>query len=194
MEARGLELREAERGVFRARGDGPFGGGIVPLRRDGDDRIGVAVPLPEDGLRDVRPAPRCARARAAVGAIGRMGAQEMEYGCRHVLGEGEASQLVVHDRDMGEAVSGIRAPVGERRHRLHEVAAIAYDPGGAQDVVLRASRHGKVACRLGLAVDGEGAEGLVLRMGLPRPVEDVVRGDVDEADAVPSHNSTYQTW
>lgn len=184
MEAGGFQLLEGERGMRRPRGYGALGGCVVLCGGDGADGGSVAVPRIEDGTGYAGPAPRGARSRAAVGAEGRMGVQEMEYGSRHVPGEREPSQLVVHDGDLGEAVPGIRAPVGERGHRLHEVVPVSYDPGGAQDVVLRASRHGEVACRLGLAVDGEGAEGLVLRVELPRAVEDIVGGDVDEADAV----------
>ena len=182
MEAGGFQLLEEERGVLRPGGYGALGGCVVLCGGDGTDGGSVAVPRIEDGTRYVGPAPRGARARAAVGAEGRMGAQEMEDGLGHVLREGEPSCLVVHDGDLGEIVPGIRAPIRERGHRLHEVVAIPYDPGGAEDIVPGASRDGEVACRLGLAVDGEGAEGLVLRMELPRPVEDVVRGDVDEAD------------
>ena len=168
-------------------GPGGYGalGGCVVL--GGGDRlhgIAVSVPLLEDRTGDVGPAPDSSRSRAAVGAICGMRVQEMEDGRCHVPGEGEPSQLVVHDGDLGEAVPGVRAPVGEGRHRLHEVVPFPYDPGGAQDVVLRASCHGKVACRLGLAVDGERRERLVLRVELLRPVEDIVGRDVDEADAV----------
>lgn len=110
------------------RGYGALGGCVVLGGRDRAHGGSVAVPRIEDGTGYVGPAPDSARSRAAVGAEGRMGAQEMEDGLRHVLGEGEASQLVVHDRDLGEIVPGIRAPVGERGHRLHEVVPLAYDP------------------------------------------------------------------
>ena len=49
----------------------------------------------------------------------------------------------------------------------------------------RAPGHGDVAGGLGLAVDGQRAEGLVLGMDLGRAVEDVVGGHVDERDPVP---------
>ena len=48
----------------------------------------------------------------------------------------------------------------------------------------RAAGHGDVAGGLGLAVDGQRAEGLVLRVDLDRAVEDVVGGHVDERDPV----------
>ena len=48
----------------------------------------------------------------------------------------------------------------------------------------RAPGHGDVAGGLGLAVDGQRAEGLVLRVDLGGAVEDVVAGYVDERDAV----------
>ena len=48
----------------------------------------------------------------------------------------------------------------------------------------RAAGHGDVAGGLGLAVDGQRAEGLVPGMDLGRAVEDVVGGHVDERDPV----------
>lgn len=62
--------------------------------------------------------------------------------------------------------------------------ALADDPGAAHDVVARAPGHGDVAGGLGLAVDGQRAEGLVLGMDLRGAVEDVVGGHVDQGDAV----------
>lgn len=56
--------------------------------------------------------------------------------------------------------SGVGHPVGEGPHRLYEVVAVADDPGAAHHVVPGAAGHGEVASGLGLAVDGEGAEGL----------------------------------
>ena len=47
-----------------------------------------------------------------------------------------------------------------------------------------ATGHGDVAGGLGLAVDGERAEGLVLGVDLGRAIEDVVGGHVDEHDPV----------
>ena len=61
---------------------------------------------------------------------------------------------------------------------------LADDPGAAHDVVARAPCHGDVAGGLGLAVDGQRAEGLVLVMDLGGAVEDVVGGHVDEGDPV----------
>ena len=114
--------------MHRPRGDGTLGGCVVLGGGDGAHGIAVAVPRIEDGTGYVGPAPDSARSRAAVGAVCRMRVQQMEYGLRHVLREGEPSQLVVHDRDLDEAVPGIRAPVGEDGHRLHEVVPLAYDP------------------------------------------------------------------
>lgn len=48
----------------------------------------------------------------------------------------------------------------------------------------RAPRHGDVAGGLGLAVDGQRGEGLLLVVDLGRAVEDVVGGHVDQGDAV----------
>ncbi len=48
----------------------------------------------------------------------------------------------------------------------------------------RAAGHGDVACCLGLAVDGQRGEGLLLIMHLGGAVEDVVGGHVDERDTV----------
>ena len=62
---------------------------------------------------------------------------------------------------------------------------LADDPAGAHDVVVRAPGHGDVAGGLGLAVDGQRGERLVLRVDLGGAVEDVVGGYVDQGDAVP---------
>ena len=97
----------------------------------------------------------------------------------------QAAQLVVHDRDPLEPVLRVGHAVGERLHGLDEVAALADDPAGAHDVVARAPGHGDVAGGLGLAVDGQRAEGLLLVMHLGGAVEDVVGGHVDEGDPVP---------
>ena len=110
--------------------------------------------------------------------------QHVEDGRGHVAREGQATQLVVHDADLFQLVLWIGGAVGEPPHRLHEVVAIADDPGTAHDVVLRAPGDGEIAGGLGLAVDGEGREGLILGMDLCRAVEDVVGGDVDQGDAV----------
>lgn len=109
----------------------------------------------------------------------------MEDGTGHVAREGQAAQLVVHDGDPLEPVLGVGYAVGEALHRLDEVVALADDPAGAHDVVARAPRHGDVAGGLGLAVDGQRGEGLVLGMDLRGAVEDVVGGHVDQGDPVP---------
>ena len=56
----------------------------------------------------------------------------------------------------------------------------------------RAPGHGDVAGGLGLAVDGQWGERLVLRVDLGSAVEDVVGGDVHERDAVPGAGSGEQ--
>ena len=56
----------------------------------------------------------------------------------------------------------------------------------------RAPGHGDVAGGLGLAVDGQRAEGLVLRVDLGGAVEDVVGGYVDERDPVPGAGAGEQ--
>ncbi len=48
----------------------------------------------------------------------------------------------------------------------------------------RAPGHGQVARGLGLAVDGQRAEGLALGVVSPGAVEHVVGGDVHQGDAV----------
>lgn len=184
MEADGLEFRQVERGVDRARGDGARGVRIVVGGADRHDPVAVAVGGLEDGAGDVRPALHGAGAGAVVGAVGRVRPQHVEDGPRHVAREGQASQLVVHDRDLLEPVLGVCDAVGEPPHGLDEVAALADDPAGAHDVVAGAAGHGDVAGGLGLAVDGQRAEGLVLVMHLGGAVEDVVAGHVDEGDPV----------
>ena len=110
--------------------------------------------------------------------------QHVEDGLGHVAREGQAAQLVVHDRDLLEPVLGVGDAVGQALHGLDEVVPLADDPAGAHDVVARAPGHGDVAGGLGLAVDGKRAEGLDLGMDLGRAVEDVVGGHVDEGDPV----------
>lgn len=100
--------------------------------------------------------------------------QHVEDGSRHVAREGQASQLVVHDGDLRELILGVGYAVGEALHRLDEVVPLADDPGAAHDVVARAAGHGDVAGGLGLAVDGQRAEGFVLCVDLRGAVEDVV--------------------
>ena len=185
VEADRLEPGQVERGVDRARGDGALGARVVVGGADRHDPVAVAVSGLEDGAGDVGPALHGAGAGAAVGAVGRVRAQHVEDGPGHVAREGQAAQLVVHDGDLREPVLGVGDAVGERLHGLDEVAALADDPGAAHDVVARAAGHGDVAGGLGLAVDGQRAEGLVLVVHLGGAVEDVVGGDVHERDAVP---------
>ena len=118
--------------------------------------------------------------------------QHVEDGLRHVAREGQASQLVVHDGDLAQLVIRVGDAIGQPLHRLHEVVALADDPGAAHDVVARAPGHGDVAGGLGLAVDGQRAEGLILGMDLGRAVEDVVGGHVDQGDPVPGAGAGEQ--
>ena len=168
----------------RARGDGAGGAGVVVGGRNRHDLVPVAVGGLEDGAGDVRPGPDGAGARAVIGAVGGVCPQHVEDGLGHVAREGQAAQLVVHDGDLREIVLGVGYAVGERLHGLDEVVALADDPGAAHDVVARAPGHGDVAGSLGLAVDGQRGERLVLRVDLGGAVEDVVGGDVDQGDAV----------
>ena len=185
MEPDRLEPGKVERGVDRARGDGTGGARVVVGGRNRHDLVAVAVGGPEDGAGDVGPGPHGAGARAVIGAVGGVRPQHVEDGLRHVAREGQASQLVVHDGDPLQLVLRIGDAVGEPLHGLHEVAALADDPGAAHDVVARAPGHGDVAGGLGLAVDGQRGEGLVLVVHLGGAVEDVVGGHVDEGDPVP---------
>ena len=184
MKADRLELGQVERGVDRARGDGALGARVVVGGRYRHDPVPVAVGGLEDGAGDIGPALHGAGAGAVVGAVGGVRPQHVEDGPGHVAREGQAAQLVVNDRDLPEPVIGVGDAVGQALHGLHEVAALADDPAGAHDVVARAPGHGDVAGGLGLAVDGQRAEGLVLVMHLGGAVEDVVGGDVHERDAV----------
>ena len=184
MKADRLELGQVERGVDRARGDGALGAGVVVGGRYRQDLLAVAVGRLEDGAGDVGPGLDGAGARAVIGAVGGVRPQHVEDGLGHVAREGQAAQLVVHDRDLREPVLRVGDAVGERLHRLDEVAALADDPGASHDVVARAAGHGDVAGGLGLAVYGQRAEGLILCVHLGGAVEDVVAGYVDERDAV----------
>lgn len=180
-----LEPGQVERGVDRARGDGARGARVVVGSRHRHYLLAVAVGGLEDGAGDVRPGPDGAGARAVIGAVGRVHAQHVEDGPGHVAREGQASQLVVHDGDLLELVLGVGDAVGERLHGLDEVVPLADDPAGAHDVVAGTPGHGDVARGLGLAVDGQRGEGLVLGVDLGRAVEDVVGGHVDQGDPVP---------
>lgn len=185
MEPDRLEPGQVERGVDRARGDGAGGIRVVVGGADRRDLLPVAVGCLEDGAGDVGPGPHGAGAGAVIGAVGGVRPQHVEDGLGHVAREGQAAQLVVDDGDLLEPVLRVGDAVGERPHGLDEVVPLADDPGAAHDVVARAPGHGDVAGGLGLAVDGQRAEGLVLVMHLGGAVEDVVGGDVDERDAVP---------
>lgn len=184
MEAGSLELGQVERGVDRARGDGALGVCVVVGGRHRHDPVAVAVGGLEDGAGDVRPGLHGAGAGAVIGAVGGLRVQHVEDGLGHVAREGQAAQLVVDHGDLREPVLGVGDAVGQALHGLDEVAALADDPGAAHDVVARAARHGDVARGLGLAVDGQRAEGLLLGVHLRGAVEDVVAGHVDERDAV----------
>ena len=169
----------------RARCDGAGGAGVVVGRGDRDHLAAVAVGGLEDGAGDVRPGLHRAGAGAVIGPVGGVRPQYVEDGLGHVAREGQASPLVVDHGDLHELVLRVGDAVGETLHGLDEVVALADDPAGAHDVVLGAVRHGDVAGGLGLAVDGQRTEGLVLGVHLGRAVEDVVGGHVDERDPVP---------
>ena len=184
MEADRLEPGQVERGVDRARCDWAGGAGVVVGGADRHDLLAVAVGGLEDGACDVGPGPDRAGAGAVVGAVGGVRPQHVEDGPGHVAREGQAAQLVVDHGDLLQLVLGIGDAVGQPLHGLDEVVPLADDPAGAHDVVARAPCHGDVAGGLGLAVDGQGAEGLVLGMDLGGAVEDVVGGHVDQGDVV----------
>lgn len=184
MEPDRLEPGQVERGVDRARGDGARGARVVVGGADRHDLLAVAVDGLEDGARDVRPALNGAGAGAVVGAVGGLQIKHVEDGLRHVAREGQSAQLVVDHGDALEPVLGVGDAVGQRLHGLDEVVPLADDPAGAHDVVARAACHGDVAGGLGLAVDGQRAEGLLLVVHLGGAVEDVVGGHVDERNPV----------
>ena len=187
-----LELGQVERGVDRARGDGALGTRVVVGGRYRHDLLPVAVGGLEDGAGDVGPGPDRTRAGTVVGTEGGLVPQHVEDGPGHVAREGQASQLVVDDGDLVQLVVRVGYAVGQPPHGLHEVVALADDPAGAHDVVARAARHGDVARGLGLAVDGQRAGGLVLRVDLGGAVEDVVGGHVHERDTVPGAGAGEQ--
>ena len=158
MEADRLEPGQVERGVDRARGDGSLGAGVVVGGRHRHDPVAVAVGGIEDGAGDVGPGLHRAGAGAVIRAVGGVRPQHVEDGLGHVARECQAAQLVVHDGDLVQLVVRVGDAVGERLHGLHEVVALADDPGAAHDVVAGAAGHGDVAGGLGLAVDGQGGE------------------------------------
>ena len=176
----------------RARGDGAGGICVVVGGAHRHDPLAVAVGGLEDGAGDVGPGLDGAGARAVVGAVGGVRPQHVEDGLGHVAREGQAAQLVVHDRDLREPVLRVGDAVGQALHGPDEVVPLADDPGAAHDVVARAPRHGDVAGGLGLAVDGQRGEGLLLGVDLGGAVEDVVGGHVDQGDAVPGAGAGEQ--
>ena len=192
MEADRLEPGQVERGVDRARCDGARGVRVVVGGRNRHDLLAVAVGGLEDGAGDIGPALDGAGAGAVVGAVGGVRPQHVEDGLGHVAREGQAAQLVVHDRDLLEPVLGVGHAVGQLLHRLDEVVPLADDPAGAHDVVAGAPCHGDVAGGLGLAVDGQRGEGLLLVVHLGGAVEDVVGGHVDQRDPVPGAGAGEQ--
>ena len=176
----------------RTRGDGAGGIRVVVGGRNRHDPVAVAVGGLEDGAGDVGPRLDGARAGAVVGAVGRVRPQHVEDGLGHVAREGQAAQLVIDHGDLLQLVVRVGDAVGERLHGLHEVVPLADDPGAAHDVVARAPGHGDVAGGLGLAVDGQRAEGLLLGVDLGGAVEDVVGGHVDQGDPVPGAGAGEQ--
>ena len=187
-----LESGQVERGVDRARCDGARGVRVVVGGRNRHDLIPVTVDGLEDGAGDVRPGLHRAGAGAVVGAVGGVRPQHVEDGLGHVAREGQAAQLIVRDGNLLQLVIRVGDAVGKALHGLDEVVALADDPAGAHDVVARAAGHGDVAGGLGLAVDGQRAEGLALGMDLGGAVEDVVTGHVDQGDAVPGAGAGEQ--
>ena len=166
---------------------------VVLCRANSPHGACVSVAQREDLFSNAGPALYCARACQIVGAVGtshtRLAvavsvAQQPENALCHVTSEGQTSELVVYHSNLVERIFRVGAAIGKRHHRLDEVVPLADDPGAAHDVVARAPGHGDVAGGLGLAVDGKGAEGLLLGMDLGGAVEDVVAGHVDEGDAV----------
>ena len=111
------------------RGDRAPGARVVVGGAHGNDLVAVAVPGLEARAGDVRPAPDGARPGAVVGAVGGAGLEHVEDGGGHVAGEGEPSQLVVHDGHLAKGVLGVGHPVGEGAHGPDEVVPVADDPG-----------------------------------------------------------------
>lgn len=188
-----LNLRQRKRRMLWPGRNRAAGARVVFGRAHGPHGVGVAVAQLEHLRSYVGPGGHAAGAGQVVGAafagrarllVALAVAQEPEDALRHVAREGEAAELVVHHGHLVKRIVRIGAAVGERRHGAHEVLALADDPAGANDVVLGAIRHGDVARRLGLAVDAQGAEGLVLAVLLARAVEHVVAGDMHERDSV----------
>ena len=104
VEAGGLELGQVERGVDRARGDGARGARVVVGGGNRHYLLAVAVGGVEDGAGDVGPGPDGSGAGAVIGPVGGVRPQHVEDGPGHVAREGQAAQLVVHDRDLLELI------------------------------------------------------------------------------------------
>ena len=192
MEARGLEPGQVERGVDRARGDGAGGICVEVGGAHRHDPLAVAVGGLEDGAGDVGPAPHGPGTGAVIRAVGGVRPQHVEDGLGHVAREGQTAELVVDHGDFLQLILGVGDAVGKALHGLDEVVSLADDPGAAHDVVARAPRHGDVTGGLGLAVDGQRAEGLVLVVDPGGAVEDVVGGHMDQGDPVPGAGAGEQ--
>ena len=199
--ARGFQLAQIQRGMFRARGHGTGGVGVVALRGNRHHLGTVAVSAIEHHGRDLRPAGNVARVGAIVDAVGRGSrglhvafavTKQVEDGARHGLGEGKAAHLVVNHDDLLEGILGVGAAIGQHAHGLHEVVPLADDPAGAQDVVRGVPLHREVTGGLGLAVDGQRRRDLVLGVERSRAVEHVVRAHVHEREAVLSAGAGEQ--
>ncbi len=97
----------------RTRGDRPLGGGVVVGGGDGRHGPAVAVGEVEHAGGDLRPGLHRAGAGEVVGAVlaGRAGlhvavavAEQVQDALGHLVGEGEAAELVV---DHGHAIEGV---------------------------------------------------------------------------------------
>lgn len=179
--------------MYRPRRYRALGAGVIRLRTHRLDGACVAVAQLEHLRSDVGPGRDaagtgqvvcavCARLAGLLVAVAV--AQKPEDALGHVAGEGQAAELVVHHGHLVKRIVGVGTAVGERRHGAHEVLALADNPARTHDVVLGAVGNGDVAGGLGLAVDAQRAEGLVLVVLLARAVEHVVARDVHERDAV----------
>lgn len=178
---------------MRARSHGAGGVGVVLFGRYGFDLVPVAVRQIEHLLGDSVPGNGFARAGHVVRAIRSRNrglrialpvAQQVEDRARHVHGEREPADLVVHHRDPIELVLRVGDPVRQDLHRPDEVMPIADHPRTAEDVMPGTVADRQVARGLRLPVHAQRAERLRLVVRLPRPIEHIIRAHVHERDVM----------
>ena len=176
-----VKARLLEIGVFEDGIGGPDGGGRI-VGRGAGAHLAIQPHGGDEFLGEVVPG-----AKAFAGGVEQSGGVGFGHG-QDLLGEaagpGGGAELVIHD-----AQSFLGFVGGPAQDGFEEVVAVGtIEPGRAQNgVAWIAFLDLALAGKFALAVDADGIGCVGLDIGLrngPRPVEDVVGGDMDEEDAV----------